>query len=85
LALAHLRAARDRSRRRDPGLGQQGLTRSAPGDCRVARDIAAELGATSAQLALAWTMAKTPVVHPILGARRLDQLEEHIRRYPYAK
>ncbi|HEY7485007.1 MAG TPA: aldo/keto reductase [Streptosporangiaceae bacterium] len=41
---------------------------------RTAADVAQHLGATTAQVALAWTMAHSRVVHPILGVRRLDQL-----------
>lgn len=44
---------------------------------RIAHEVDAvadEIGATSAQVALAWTMARHPNVHPIVGARRLDQL-----------
>lgn len=32
--------------------------------------IAAELGVTPAQVAIAWTRARSPVIHPIVGARR---------------
>jgi aryl-alcohol dehydrogenase-like predicted oxidoreductase len=42
----------------------------------VARDVAAELATTPARVALAWTMAKSALVHPILGARRSDQLTD---------
>ncbi|MGO8957435.1 MAG: aldo/keto reductase [Streptosporangiaceae bacterium] len=34
------------------------------------------LGVTPAQVAVAWTRAHSRVVHPILGARRLDQIRE---------
>lgn len=33
-----------------------------------------ELGASPAQVAIAWTMAYSPAVHPVVGARRLEQL-----------
>lgn len=42
----------------------------------VAREIANELATTPARVALAWTMAKSAIVHPILGARRRDQLDD---------
>lgn len=32
--------------------------------------IAAELGVTPAQVAITWTRARSPVIHPIIGARR---------------
>jgi diketogulonate reductase-like aldo/keto reductase len=36
--------------------------------------VADELGVSSSQVALAWVMARHRLVHPIIGARRLDQL-----------
>jgi len=47
----------------------------------VAREVEAvahEIGATPAQVAIAWTMAKSPAVHPIVGARHLDQLTDNL-------
>jgi aryl-alcohol dehydrogenase-like predicted oxidoreductase len=46
-------------------------------DRRIAAEVDAvadELGATSSQVALAWLVARRPRVHPIIGARNLDQL-----------
>lgn len=37
-----------------------------------------ELGTTSSRVALAWTRAHRPTVHPIVGARRLDQLTDNL-------
>lgn len=45
---------------------------------RVVQDIADELEATASQVALAWTMTRSPSVHPIVGARRLDQLQDNL-------
>jgi aryl-alcohol dehydrogenase-like predicted oxidoreductase len=45
---------------------------------RVVSEVADELGATPAQVALSWTMARSPLVHPIVGARRLDQLIDNL-------
>ena len=45
---------------------------------RAVHNIADELGATSSQVALAWTMVRSPAVHPILGIRRLDQLHDNL-------
>ena len=42
------------------------------------RAVAADRGATAAQVAIAWTMARSPAVHPILGARRADQLSDNL-------
>jgi aryl-alcohol dehydrogenase-like predicted oxidoreductase len=50
-------------------------------DLRVAREVDAvadELGVGSSEVAIAWTMAHRPWVHPILGARRLDQLTANL-------
>lgn len=40
--------------------------------------IAAELGATPSQVALAWTLAHPAVVSPVMGARTLAQAEENL-------
>ena len=40
--------------------------------------IAAELGVTPAQVAIAWTRARSPVIHPIIGARRQGQLLDNL-------
>jgi aryl-alcohol dehydrogenase-like predicted oxidoreductase len=42
------------------------------------QEVAAELGATPAQVAIAWTRARSPVIHPIIGARRLGQLLDNL-------
>jgi aryl-alcohol dehydrogenase-like predicted oxidoreductase len=40
--------------------------------------IAAEKGATTAQIALAWLLARKPFIVPIFGTRRLDRVEENL-------
>nr|WP_322756443.1 aldo/keto reductase [Frankia sp. Cas3] len=40
---------------------------------RAVQDVADELGATASQVAIAWTRTHSRAIHPILGARRLDQ------------
>jgi aryl-alcohol dehydrogenase-like predicted oxidoreductase len=40
--------------------------------------IAAELGATPSQVALAWTLAHPAVVSPVMGARTLAQAQENL-------
>jgi aryl-alcohol dehydrogenase-like predicted oxidoreductase len=50
-------------------------------DLRVAREVdtvADRLGASSSQVALAWTRTRHPGIHPIIGARRLDQLVDNL-------
>jgi aryl-alcohol dehydrogenase-like predicted oxidoreductase len=42
------------------------------------QQVAGDLGATPSQVALAWTMARSPAIHPIVGARRLDQLRDNL-------
>ncbi len=43
-----------------------------------AREVAARLGVTSAQVALAWLLSKPGVAAPIVGASKLPQLDEAI-------
>ncbi|WP_405827918.1 aldo/keto reductase [Streptomyces sp. NBC_00105] len=40
--------------------------------------VAAELGATPAQVALAWLLGRSPVILPIPGTARVDHLEENV-------
>ncbi|MET8678214.1 aldo/keto reductase [Streptomyces sp. NPDC004647] len=40
--------------------------------------VAAELGASSAQVALAWLLGHSPVILPIPGTARIDHLEENL-------
>jgi pyridoxine 4-dehydrogenase len=40
--------------------------------------VAAELGATSAQVAIAWLLAHSPVILPIPGTGRIEHLEENV-------
>lgn len=41
-------------------------------------EVADDLGATPAQVAIAWTRARSSAVHPIIGARRLGQLLDNL-------
>jgi aryl-alcohol dehydrogenase-like predicted oxidoreductase len=45
----------------------------------VVVDLAGELAVSPAQLAIAWTRTRSDRIHPIVGARRLDQLEDNLR------
>jgi len=50
-------------------------------DRAVAREVvqvAQDIGATPAQVAIAWVMQRSPQIHPIIGARRLDQLVDNL-------
>ncbi|MEX3856473.1 aldo/keto reductase [Paraburkholderia sp. BR10923] len=42
------------------------------------RDVASEIGVTSAQVALAWTLLDPVVASPIIGARTIAQLENNL-------
>ena len=42
------------------------------------RDLAAEKGATTSQLAIAWVLAKGPAIVPLVGARTRTQLAESL-------
>ncbi len=44
----------------------------------VVSKIAQEIGRTSAQVAIAWTLSQPGVVSPILGTRTLEQLRENL-------
>jgi aryl-alcohol dehydrogenase-like predicted oxidoreductase len=44
----------------------------------VVRKIAAGLGATAGQVALAWLLAQRPWIVPIPGTRRLERIEENL-------
>ncbi|BAC69700.1 aldo/keto reductase [Streptomyces avermitilis] len=47
-------------------------------EAEAVQSAADELGVSCAQVAIAWTMAHSPAVHPILGARRVEQLVENL-------
>ncbi|QFZ73566.1 aldo/keto reductase [Streptomyces fagopyri] len=51
------------------------LERTVAEAVQVAAD---ELGASAAQVAIAWTMARSPAVHPIVGARHVTQLMDNL-------
>ena len=44
----------------------------------VLSQIAKRLGATTSQVALAWTLKRSPVMLPIPGTSRVDHLEENL-------
>ncbi|MGI5284913.1 aldo/keto reductase [Nonomuraea polychroma] len=43
---------------------------------RAVQEVADDLGATPAQVAIAWTRARSQAVHPIVGARTAEQLRD---------
>jgi aryl-alcohol dehydrogenase-like predicted oxidoreductase len=44
----------------------------------VVQDVADELGVTASQVAIAWTMRRSPAVHPIIGARTVEQVTDNL-------
>ena len=45
---------------------------------RAVREVAGEVGATPSQVAIAWTRSHSRAVHPILGVRTAEQLEDNL-------
>lgn len=45
---------------------------------RAVQDVADELGVTAAQVAIAWTCARSRAVHPIVGASSAEQLADNL-------
>jgi len=45
---------------------------------RTVDQVAAELGVSSAQVAIAWVMSRSPLIHPMIGARTVDQLKDNL-------
>jgi aryl-alcohol dehydrogenase-like predicted oxidoreductase len=45
---------------------------------RAVQQIADARGATPAQVAIAWTMTRSPAIHPIVGARSVTQLRDNL-------
>ncbi|NUU24508.1 MAG: aldo/keto reductase [Streptomycetaceae bacterium] len=45
---------------------------------RAVQDAADELGVSPSQVAIAWTRARSRAVHPILGARTVEQLKDNL-------
>jgi len=42
------------------------------------QSVAGDLGATPSRVAIAWIQRRSPVICPIIGARRLDQLLDNL-------
>ena len=59
-------------------LAPDALTPHALAVAGAVRDVAVEIGATPSQVAIAWTMRRSPAIHPILGARNADQLIDNL-------
>jgi aryl-alcohol dehydrogenase-like predicted oxidoreductase len=61
-----------------PGRSRSQVTERGLAIADVAVSVADELGATAAQVALAWLIHQPGSVIPIIGARRVQQLEENL-------
>jgi aryl-alcohol dehydrogenase-like predicted oxidoreductase len=56
----------------------EGLGERAHAVARVVQEVAAERGVPAAQVAIAWTTARSPHVFPMIGARRAEQLRDNL-------
>ncbi|GAA1014216.1 oxidoreductase [Acrocarpospora pleiomorpha] len=45
---------------------------------RAVQDVAGELGVTASQVAIAWTRGRSRAVHPIIGSRTAEQLQDNL-------
>ena len=64
----------------EPGtrISAAAITRQQREVATLVRDLADDLGATTAQVAIAWMRRRSPAIHPTIGARRVDQLLENL-------
>jgi aryl-alcohol dehydrogenase-like predicted oxidoreductase len=70
--------AAPRGTRRDVAIGNGALTERSLGIAEVVGKVAAELGVTPAQAAVAWTLRNPAVTAPILGVRTPAQLDDNL-------
>jgi len=64
--------------RKDVAAAQSSLTPRGLHIAEVVKSIATEVGATPAQVALAWVLHQPGVTSPIIGARTVAQLEDNL-------
>ncbi|MEV6557835.1 aldo/keto reductase [Nocardia sp. NPDC051756] len=76
--LVHEGAGSPEGTRKDVVAAQGSLTEQALDIADVVKEVAAELGKTPAQVALAWTLRNPGVTSPIIGARTATQLEDNL-------
>lgn len=62
----------------DARLASESLSAREHGAARAVQEVADDVGATPAQVAIAWTRARSRAVHPILGASTAEQLEDNL-------
>ena len=58
------------------GVGQ--LTEHSLGIAEVVKAVAKELGASPSQVALSWLLTRPGVIAPIIGARKIEQLQDNL-------
>ncbi|MEU1365072.1 aldo/keto reductase [Streptomyces sp. NPDC005803] len=71
-------AAGDDGTRKNFNIANGGLTNRALDIVDVVKEVAAELGRTTAQVGLAWTLQNPDVTASLIGARTLAQLEDNL-------
>ncbi|MFI6869101.1 aldo/keto reductase [Nocardia sp. NPDC050406] len=64
--------------RKNVALANDSLTERGLAIAEVVKEVAAQLGKTPAQVALAWTLQNPAVTAPIIGARTPEQLEDNL-------
>ncbi|QIS22347.1 aldo/keto reductase [Nocardia terpenica] len=64
--------------RKNVALAQGSLTERGLAIADVVKEVAADLGRTPSQVALAWTLRNPGVTAPIIGARTVAQLEDNL-------
>lgn len=76
--LAPANAAADDGTRRNFNIANGGLTARNLDIADVVKEVATELGRTTAQVGLAWTLRNPDVTASLVGARTLAQLEDNL-------
>nr|WP_225953657.1 aldo/keto reductase [Kibdelosporangium phytohabitans] len=64
--------------RKDVAAGNGALTARNLAIADVVKDVALQIGASPAQVALAWTLLNPAVTSPIIGARTFEQFEDNL-------
>jgi aryl-alcohol dehydrogenase-like predicted oxidoreductase len=76
--LDHSGGASPDGSRKDVAASNGSLTARALAIADVVKDVAGQIGATPAQVAVAWTLLNSAVTAPIIGARTLAQFDDNL-------